>query len=114
MRFALAVLALPALAAATAVPRTDGGGAQQCSSGPVQCCNSTVDSKDASTSAVGGLLGLLGIKVGDLTGLIGINCTPINVIGIGGNSCTAQTVCCSNNQFNGLINLGCSPLNVAI
>jgi len=40
MRFAaIATLALPALAAATVLPRTDGP-SNQCNTGAIQCCNS--------------------------------------------------------------------------
>ncbi|KAL1751557.1 SC3 hydrophobin [Schizophyllum commune] len=80
-----------------------------CSSGPVQCCNSVqrADSQSASL-----LLGLLGIVLQDLSVIVGLGCTPITVIGAGGNGCSAQTVCCENNQFNGLINIGCTPINI--
>ncbi|GAB88060.1 hypothetical protein GORBP_124_00010, partial [Gordonia rubripertincta NBRC 101908] len=43
---------------------------------------------------------------------IGLTCDPISVIGIGGNSCTAQPVCCENNNFNGVVALGCTPVNL--
>nr|CAA25366.1 1G2 protein [Schizophyllum commune] len=72
MPFSLAILALPVLAAATAVPR---GGASKCNSGPVQCCNTLVDTKDKhQTNIVGALLGL---DLGSLTGLAGVNCSPV-------------------------------------
>ncbi|TRM67063.1 fungal hydrophobin-domain-containing protein [Schizophyllum amplum] len=80
-----------------------------CSTGPVQCCNKVVK---ASNPAAGLLLGLLGIVLGDLNTLVGLTCSPISVIGAGGNSCSAQTVCCENNSFNGLINIGCSPISL--
>ncbi|KAF5354823.1 hypothetical protein D9756_005704 [Leucocoprinus leucothites] len=106
MRFAAALtLALPAIAAATAIPR-DGG---SCNTGPIQCCNQV---QAASSQNVNLLQGLLGIVLGPIEGLIGLNCSPLNVLGVGGNSCSAQPVCCTNNQFNGLINLGCSPINI--
>src|SRR4051812_26157923 len=75
---ALAAFALGAtLAAATSIP------ASQCSTGQLQCCNSTGTAKDASISK---LLGLLGVVVQDVTALVGVTCTPITVIGAGGNS----------------------------
>ncbi|PPR05230.1 hypothetical protein CVT24_010336 [Panaeolus cyanescens] len=103
------VLALPLLAAAGAVPRTDSGPSNQCNTGTLQCCNST---QAANSSAVAGLLGLLGVVVGSVTGLVGLTCSPIDVLGISGNSCTAQPVCCTNNSFNGIIALGCTPINL--
>jgi hypothetical protein len=44
------------------------------------------------------LLGLLGVVLTDLNVLLGVNCSPITVIG-GGSSCSAQPVCCQNNSF---------------
>lgn len=60
---------------------TGGSGGSTCSTGPVQCCNSVqpASSKDASK-----LLGLLGIVLGNLNTPIGITCSPITAIGLGG------------------------------
>ncbi|KAF9002208.1 fungal hydrophobin-domain-containing protein [Cyathus striatus] len=101
---ALFVFALPLLAAASAVPRTD---SPQCNTGPVQCCNSlqSADSKEVTT-----LAGLLGIVLTGVTGLVGVNCSPISGVGVGGTSCNAQPVCCNGNNFNGVIVVGCSPI----
>ena len=46
---------------------------------------------------VGLLLDLLGIVLGPITALVGVNCSPISVIGAGGNSCSATPVCCAEN-----------------
>lgn len=81
----------------------------QCNTGDIQCCNSV---QSASSSPVTLLLGLLGIVLSDLNVLVGITCSPLSIIGIGGNSCTAQPVCCTNNNFNGLIAIGCTPINI--
>ncbi|KAJ8515483.1 hypothetical protein ONZ45_g7084 [Pleurotus djamor] len=86
---AFAVVALPVLAAATAIPRD---GADTCSSGDVQCCNSLQQSTPTLTSLLGGLLGLV---LPNIDGLIGLNCIGL----LGGSSCNSQAVCCSNNQF---------------
>ncbi|PPQ89201.1 hypothetical protein CVT25_001270 [Psilocybe cyanescens] len=105
---AVFTLALPILAAASAVPRNDGP-SNQCNTGQLQCCNST---QSATSSSIAGLLSLLGVVVGSVTGLVGVTCSPISAVGVGGNSCTAQPVCCTDNSFNGLIALGCSPVNL--
>ncbi|TFK37330.1 fungal hydrophobin-domain-containing protein [Crucibulum laeve] len=83
----------------------------QCSTGPVQCCNSVkrADSAEATT-----ILGLLGIALSDLNVLVGLQCSPVTVGGIGGNSCNAQTVCCQNNDFSGVIVIGCVPINISL
>ena len=43
------------------------------------------------------LAGLLGIVLGPINALLGVGCSPISVIGVGGNSCSANPVCCTNN-----------------
>ncbi|KAF4621441.1 hypothetical protein D9613_000153 [Agrocybe pediades] len=110
MQFKLATaLAFVTLAAATVTPVRRNEPASQCNTGDLQCCNSV---QSASSPSVAGILGLLGIVVGSVTGLVGANCSPITAIGIGGNSCSAQPVCCSNNTFNGVVALGCTPVNI--
>ncbi|KAF5348533.1 hypothetical protein D9756_009540 [Leucocoprinus leucothites] len=108
MHFSTAfVLALPAVALATAIPR---GGEGSCNTGPVQCCNQVQDASSLGSNLLGGLLGL---GLGPITGLVGLNCNPISaIVGIGGNSCSQQPVCCSNNSFGGLVSLGCTPVNL--
>ncbi|KAH8828838.1 fungal hydrophobin-domain-containing protein [Flagelloscypha sp. PMI_526] len=99
----LMVFVLPAFAAAVAVGRRE----DKCNTGPVQCCNQVVKANDPSHALLVGLLnlGLLGTAVP-----IGLTCVPINIVGAGGTSCTGQTVCCENNNYNGLVNIGCSPV----
>ncbi|KAI5891620.1 fungal hydrophobin [Schizophyllum commune H4-8] len=80
-----------------------------CTTGSLSCCNQV---QSASSSPVTALLGLLGIVLSDLNVLVGISCSPLTVIGVGGSGCSAQTVCCENTQFNGLINIGCTPINI--
>ncbi|KAI5121526.1 hypothetical protein M0805_002586 [Coniferiporia weirii] len=129
MRFTFftAALALPLLAVATpTIPERRGGGGtttitvtatptattvSQCNTGNLQCCQSTESSSDPVTSL---LLGLLGIVLEGINVPIGVTCSPISVIGVGGNSCTADPVCCENNSFNGLIAIGCSPINLSL
>ncbi|ESK95428.1 hydrophobin [Moniliophthora roreri MCA 2997] len=94
-------------AAASPVP----GGSGSCNTGPVQCCNSV---QAANSPAAAGLLGLLGVVVQDVTAQVGLTCSPITVLGLGGNSCSAQTVCCENNNFNGIVALGCTPINIGL
>lgn len=52
----------------------------------------------ASSVAGGLLLGLLGIVLNDLNVLLGLDCSPISVVGVGsGSACSANVVCCENN-----------------
>ncbi|KAF5354821.1 hypothetical protein D9756_005702 [Leucocoprinus leucothites] len=106
MRFAAALtLALPAIVAATAIPRQSGN----CNTGALQCCNQ-VQQADSQTANL--LSGLLGIALGSLQLPIGLSCSPLDILGVGGNSCSAQPACCSGNTFGGLISLGCNPINL--
>ncbi|KIM60478.1 hypothetical protein SCLCIDRAFT_1216747 [Scleroderma citrinum Foug A] len=89
-----------------------GGGGSSCSNGDVYCCSDVGQygsHKNVNEQVQG--LGLQSyVPVGTSCGL---NCSPISVIGAGsGASCTQQTVCCENNQFNGLINIGCNNINL--
>ncbi|KAJ3491685.1 hypothetical protein NLI96_g533 [Meripilus lineatus] len=92
------VAAMPAAA-------TDGN----CSTGPIQCCSQT------QTAGAGGpitsLLNLLNIVVpADV--LVGLDCSPINVIGVGQSQCSASPVCCQNNNVGGLLSVGCVPVQL--
>ncbi|KAI0360649.1 fungal hydrophobin [Trametes cingulata] len=87
---------------------TGGAGGPTCSTGPIQCCNSVASASDPVGSL---LLGLLGIVVEGVDVLLGLDCSPISVIGVGtGNACSANTVCCENNNVGGLISIGCVPI----
>ncbi|KAL0576638.1 hypothetical protein V5O48_005338 [Marasmius crinis-equi] len=101
----VAAVSLVAAAFVAAAP----AGSSTCSSGPVQCCNSV---QDASNPTVQGLLGLLGVAVSSVTAQVGVTCSPISVLGAGGNSCASQTVCCENNSFNGIVALGCNNISL--
>ncbi|KJA28159.1 hypothetical protein HYPSUDRAFT_197681 [Hypholoma sublateritium FD-334 SS-4] len=110
MQFAtLSTLTTLALAAfAVAVP-TGSDPSNQCNTGAMQCCTSMAT---ASQPAMSTLLGLVGAVVQDVTTQIGLVCSPITVVGVAGNSCSSQTVCCENNSFNGVVAIGCTPINV--
>lgn len=109
---ALTISALPLLAVATPLEAR-----QDCDTGALQCCDSTetvcnsclfslystdliwTRATQAGSAAGATLLSLLGIVVQDLNVLIGVTCSPITVIGVGGgSSCSAQTVCCEDNS----------------
>ncbi|KAF9461029.1 fungal hydrophobin [Collybia nuda] len=102
------MLAFSLLAAATTTPTTP---ASQCNTNNLRCCNSKQES-DSLTGPVSALLTTLGINLSALTGVVGLGCSPLTLLGGGGSSCTAQPVCCSNNSFNGVVAIGCTPINV--
>lgn len=103
----LVAATLVTFVAATPVP---GGVDNSCNTGTLQCCNQTFSSTSGTATL---LAALLNLNLSQLTGQIGLSCTPISVIGLGqGASCTQQPVCCSGNTYNGLINVGCSPINL--
>ncbi|KAG7442149.1 fungal hydrophobin [Guyanagaster necrorhizus] len=102
----LATLASIAMAAPTTATYTGG----QCNTGSMQCCNQAGPANKLPLDST--VAGILSIILPSLSVPVGISCTPISVIGAGGNSCTEQTVCCENNNFNGVIAIGCTPINL--
>ncbi|EJD00379.1 fungal hydrophobin [Fomitiporia mediterranea MF3/22] len=104
---ALASLALLAVA----TPTPGGEPASQCSTGPVQCCNTVTTAGDP---AAAGVLALIGVVVQDLTVPVGLTCDPITVIGAGGSGCSANPVCCEDNSHGGLISIGCVPVDLSL
>ncbi|KAF8154163.1 fungal hydrophobin-domain-containing protein [Crassisporium funariophilum] len=96
--------AFPMLASAAVVARTD-----QCNTGPIQCCN-----KVGTAQAIGytHILAAAGIVIQPVDAILGVECSPITIIGAGGNSCSAQPVCCTGNTYNGLVNVGCTTVNI--
>ncbi|KAJ2912065.1 hypothetical protein MD484_g8348, partial [Candolleomyces efflorescens] len=104
---------------ATAVPAPGGHGesTSQCNGGAVSCCNQ-VQQASSINKIQAGLLAIMGVDVNNLTGQVGSNCSPVNVLagGTGGSwsDSVGQQVCCQNNYYNGLINVGCSPIGIAL
>ncbi len=86
----------------------------------------------AGSAAGSAILGLLGIVVQDLNLLLGLNCSPITVLGGAfGGDCSAEAVCCQDNSYvcigsacdqplsltyvhlqGGLISVGCVPFTL--
>lgn len=86
--------------------------ASQCNNGNIQCCNelkkySELDLKERNevTNIVGGV-------VDALHGQFGVDCTSVSVLGLAGNQCNAQTVCCHNVESSALISISCVPINI--
>ncbi|KAF7797971.1 hypothetical protein EIP86_009178 [Pleurotus ostreatoroseus] len=85
---AFTVLAVPLLAVATpAVSARD----------DIQCCDQTLSADSDDGRAI---LKHIGVVVKDITGLVGLDCSSINVIGVGsGDACTSGPVSCSQGVF---------------
>ncbi|EAU80783.1 hypothetical protein CC1G_04893 [Coprinopsis cinerea okayama7 len=82
--------------------------------GQTVCCNK-LEQVTSLDTGVGKILGLLNVSLSQVTGLVGLQCTSINALGLGGAvSCTQQTACCSNNSYNGVVAIGCVPINISI
>ncbi|KAF9061619.1 fungal hydrophobin [Rhodocollybia butyracea] len=90
---------------AVASPASRDVPASDCVPGPVQCCTTVEPASDPSIAAL--LRELLGIPVDDLNFLVGLNCTPFDIIP---GSAPNQAVCCEDNRFSGLISIGCVPV----
>ncbi|KAF9054956.1 fungal hydrophobin, partial [Hymenopellis radicata] len=96
-------LALATLAAATPTRRQG-----DCTTGPIQCCATTTTASNASAASI---LGLLGIIL-DPDTIVGLSCSPISAIGVGGGECSASPVCCTDNSHDNLISIGCVPVSL--
>ncbi|KAI1785645.1 fungal hydrophobin [Ganoderma leucocontextum] len=91
--------------------------AGDCNTGSMQCCNSVEDSKSVAgatlLSTLVEPLATLGLNVQDVTGQIGLQCSPLSAVGVGAsNACSAKPVCCQNNNVGGLISIGCVPISL--
>ncbi|KAF9462399.1 fungal hydrophobin-domain-containing protein [Collybia nuda] len=87
-------------------------GSTKCNTGEIQCCQSLHQSQQEGVTK---LVTLLGAGVQGVKTMVGTNCSPLSVVGVGsGASCTQQPVCCEENKFNGLIAIGCTPANIAL
>ncbi|KAI0329279.1 fungal hydrophobin [Cubamyces sp. BRFM 1775] len=89
-----------------ATPSGSPGGSGNCNTGPIQCCNQVSKANDNVISTILGLLDL----VIDPEALVGLQCSPLSGVGVGGSSCSATPVCCENNSQGGLISIGCIPI----
>ncbi|KAF8131006.1 hydrophobin-251 [Boletus edulis] len=79
-----------------------------CNSSSVNCCNSV--QTDAVNKPEYSFLKTVLAQVDVIASTpLGLTCNPISVIGVGSNSCSQQTVCCDNNNFNGVVAVGCTP-----
>lgn len=95
--YAAALVALPLLAAATPSPAFRRGGSpttitvtatptattiSECNAGAAQCCNSVQSASSGGLASI--LAGLLGIVLSGVDANVGLDCSPISVIGVGG------------------------------
>ncbi|KAL0959950.1 hypothetical protein HGRIS_011614 [Hohenbuehelia grisea] len=78
--------------------------------GDLHCCNSLQQSDSQSVSDIFDLLGAAPTIAGT-DAQVGFACSPIvSGAGLAGDAtCSQQTACCSDTQFNGLIAVGCMP-----
>ncbi|KAJ7572549.1 hydrophobin 2 [Mycena floridula] len=104
MQFKLSAitLALATLAVATPTSRTT-------APSPGNVCCTTVES--ASSPSAVDIFKSLGIDASSITGLVGLGCSPITVVGAGSGTCSSTTVTCQDNSRS-LISLGCVPVTL--
>ncbi|PFH45530.1 hypothetical protein AMATHDRAFT_9044 [Amanita thiersii Skay4041] len=114
--FAYFASAIVLSVALTAAGGPAAGDQSYCNSGSVQCCNSVQSVQQTSVQQLELILSQTGMGPSQLTGLVGVTCTPVDYMGngSGGNSCNSQTVCCDNRNFNGVIAIGCMPINISL
>ncbi|KAL4880268.1 hypothetical protein BJY04DRAFT_191517 [Aspergillus karnatakaensis] len=80
--------------------------ASECSE-QLLCCQSLQHPSGPAATTV---LGLLGIVLGPTGQLAGLTCDRIAPVG---GMCSAEPVCCLNNNFNGLIALNCEAVDLS-
>ncbi|KAM5536392.1 hypothetical protein V8D89_009931 [Ganoderma adspersum] len=69
-------------------------------------CNT--GSISVSGSALLSALAEIGVNVQDVTGQIGLQSSPLSVVGVGGSSaCSASPVCCQNNNVVSVLFSSC-------
>ncbi|KAG6329816.1 hypothetical protein ID866_9272 [Astraeus odoratus] len=67
-----------------------------CDTGIAMCCDEVQPVEDAQ--AIGSLLGILEIPIELLDGDIGLDCVPLDIIGLlNPINCNQQPLCCENN-----------------
>ncbi|KZV63539.1 hydrophobin-domain-containing protein [Peniophora sp. CONT] len=76
-----------------------------CNSGAVKCCNQVQPAPSLNGEGLDALLDLIPV---------GIDGTPISVLGISSHSCQQQTVCCENDTFDDTVAVDCTPIGVAL
>ncbi|KAH8673358.1 fungal hydrophobin-domain-containing protein [Xylariales sp. PMI_506] len=82
---------------------------QKCDTADIQCCQQVAAADDG---VVRQLASLLGIGAELDAGPVGLTCTPITLSEVHKDGCSAQSVCCKGQNFNGLIALDCSPFEL--
>ncbi|CAA7269406.1 unnamed protein product [Cyclocybe aegerita] len=83
-----------------------------CNTGPVQCCGATYAPGNYDVTKIASLVG---VAVSDVSGTVGLGCSPITVIGAGsGAACHTSPVCCEKNFQNQLVGVNCSPITAQL
>ncbi|KAF8521381.1 hypothetical protein BU17DRAFT_64875 [Hysterangium stoloniferum] len=96
MKFVLAVPAVFGLLAAAAAPPP----VSQCNTGTPKCCKNV---GAASSGPISALLKPLNVVLDDPTAIVGLDCTPLTLVGGGkGADCVQQPVCCKDVKSNGV------------
>jgi hypothetical protein len=117
MKLTTSVVALSSAIIASAMPSghsvtTTTRAESDCETGSLQCCNSV---HKASDPEITNMLGpLSGILYPDPNTNVGVACTPLSVIGLNSNSCTAQPACCGNLVISGLLTSPCTPFQISL
>ncbi|PPR03591.1 hypothetical protein CVT26_006132 [Gymnopilus dilepis] len=98
------------VAAAFVATAVAGSITDSCNTGTVQCCDSL---NEPTSSAVAGVLGLVGVALSDVTAQVGLHCNPITAIGAGtGANCNASPACCDKVYSNSLVGINCTPISL--
>ncbi|KAF9263729.1 hypothetical protein L218DRAFT_864104, partial [Marasmius fiardii PR-910] len=77
----------------------------------LQCCQQVTTMSDPTAAGLISALSIV-VPVQDLTAQVGLNCSPITVIGGSNGPCSGQVVMCNGNAWGGVINIGCIPVTI--
>ncbi|TFK18108.1 hypothetical protein FA15DRAFT_628293 [Coprinopsis marcescibilis] len=106
-------LVLLMLALLNVVAAHDSIPASKCGARNMKCCNLISASND---SVLGPVLNTLGVVVGDVAKLVGISCTPLDLLGLTqSKECQGHPLCCEGQDFSGvlgIVSVGCTPIRI--
>ncbi|CAO3615396.1 unnamed protein product [Cunninghamella blakesleeana] len=86
--------------------------ASKCNTAALQCCNELKKYDELNLKQQSSVSNFIGGAINALHGQFGVDCTSVSVMGLAGNQCNAQTVCCENVESSALIAITCVPVNI--
>lgn len=109
------VSALSSLITASAMPNIARGGRPGpsiCANGSPQCCSQAIAVNQTSVDLTRfGVNETVNVAMGTI---LGIQCSPITLVGVGSVQCTQQVLCCGGALSNGLVDVNCTAVSISV